>query len=253
MSGMRGRATVVVPGVVIAALAWSSGGYFPRTWGVVLLVAAIGLLAAGLLGVPLAWDRRATVLVGGLLALLVWELVSWSWSRDPDASVLEAERTLVLAGAAAVALVWVPARLASRLVLGVLLGAGTVAVTGLGVHALSSGAPLERLEDPIGYTNAAGIVATVAILLGLGLVPSSPGGWRSSLVALPVVPGAVVLYLSLSRGSILALALGLLVLGRDGPAVLPGATDDRDGASRGRGRGARRGDRRARRAGQRSA
>ncbi len=100
MSGMRGRATVVLPGVVIAALAWSSGGYFPRTWGVVLLVAAIGLLAAGLLGVPLAWDRRGTLLVGGLLALLVWELLSWSWSRDPDASVLEAERTLVLAGAA---------------------------------------------------------------------------------------------------------------------------------------------------------
>ncbi len=213
MSSVRGRATVIAPAVAVAALAWASGGYFPRTWGIVLLAAAIGLLAAGLLGVPLAWDGRGALLVGGLLALLAWQLLSWAWNEDPDAGVLEAERTLVLVGAAMVGLVWVPPRLSSRLVLGVLLGAGTVVVTGLGVHAFSSGVPLERLEDPIGYTNAAGMLATVAVLLGLGLVPASPGGWGSSLVAAPTVFGAVVLYLSLSRGSILALALGLLLLG----------------------------------------
>ena len=91
----------VVPAVVVVVLAWSSGGYFPRTWGAVLLVEAISLAAIALLATRAEIGRTELVIVGGLLLLAVWQLVSRAWALDPDATVLEAERTLLYAGAAA--------------------------------------------------------------------------------------------------------------------------------------------------------
>ena len=198
-----------VPASLIVALAWSSGGYFPRTWGVVLLVEAIALASVAILAARVHLGRRGFLVVSSLLGLAGWQLVSRAWAIDPDATVLEAERTALYAGAVATTLLVVDRRRAPDVVLGVLLGAGTVTVGGLAQHVL--GSPGERFELPVGYANAAGILAAITLLLGLGL-SSDDHAWRRAVGAGLGPPAAVALYLSLSRGALLAAALGLVVL-----------------------------------------
>jgi hypothetical protein len=204
-------ATVAVPGSLVALVAWASGGYFPRTWGAVLLVEAIVIAAAALLSDRIEPDRRAFALIGSLVGLAAWQAMSGSWSVAPDAAPLEAERTLVYAGAAAAAFLTVPRRRAGDLLLGVLGGAAVATTGGLLEHVVAAGVPNGRLEPPVGYANATGILATTTILLGLGLAATEPR-WRAALGAGVAVPATAALYLSLSRGSLVVAALGLVVL-----------------------------------------
>ena len=203
-----------VSAAVIAAVAWSSGGYFPRTWGAILLFEAIALAAVAILGARIDVGIRELAVIGALVGLAVWELVSASWAVAPDATVLEAERTLVYAGAAASAFLVVTRERAEELVVGVLVGSAVVTLGGLVAHVLVSGQPGDRLELPVGYWNAAGILAATTLVLGLGLGSvDAVSGWRRGLGAAVATPAAAALYLSLSRGSLLAAALGLAVLG----------------------------------------
>jgi len=204
-------ATVAAPAALIAAVAWASGGYFPRTWGPVLLVEALAVAAAALLAERVEPDRRAVLLVASLTGLALWQTLSRAWSLAPDAAPLEAERTLVYAAAAAAAFLTVPRRRAEDLVLGVLAGTAVATTGGLIEHVVS-GVPRDRLETPVGYANAAGILAATTILLGLGLVAARAPRWRAALGAGVAVPASATLYLSLSRGSLVAAALGLAVL-----------------------------------------
>jgi len=205
-------ATVAAPAVALPLVAWWSGGYFPRSWGALLLAVAIGLASVGILAdrVELGW--RTAIVVGALLALAAWQVVTTAWAVAPDAPTLEAQRTLLYASVVLLALLAVQARRAPDLVLAVLIGTGAVTITGLLAHALGAGAPDDRLELPVGYPNASGIVAAITLILGLGYA-TSPRRLDRALGAALAPPAAVALVLSLSRGSILAAALGLLVLG----------------------------------------
>ena len=155
--------TVVVPAAALTVVAWWSGGYFPRSWGALLLVGAIGLAAVGIVAEQVEVGRRTAALAGGLFALAAWQVVTTAWAVAPDAPLLEAERTLVYASSVLLALLVVPSRRAGDLVLAVLVGAGAATVTGLLAHALGAGAPDGRLELPVGYPNASGIMATTAL------------------------------------------------------------------------------------------
>jgi hypothetical protein len=203
---------VVVPAAILAALAWSSGGYFPRTWGAVLLLEAIALAAVALLATRVPVSLAELAVVGGLLGLVVWQLVSRAWAVDPDATVLEAERTLLYAGAAASAFLAVTRDRAEGLVVGILVGTGVATIGGLAEHVLGPGSPGDRLEDPVGYANASGVIAATTLLLGLGLAADSSPPWRRGLAAGLGPPAAAALYLSLSRGALLAAAAGLVLL-----------------------------------------
>jgi hypothetical protein len=203
--------TAAVPATVVAALAWSSGGYFPRTWGAVLLVEAIAVASVAILATRVEVGRAELLVVGGLLALALWQLVTRAWAVDPDATVLEAERTLLYAGAAASALLTVSTERAADLVVGVLVGAGAASVGGLLEFVLAAGVPADRLDGPVGYANAAGILATTTLVLGLGLAAEGPRG-RRALGAALCPPAAATLYLSLSRGSVLVAVVGFALL-----------------------------------------
>jgi O-antigen ligase len=202
--------TVALPAVPLVALAWASGGYFPETWGAVLLVEAIALVAYAIVAPQIHATRHGVLLGGALLALAAWQAISRSWSVTPDGAVLEAERTLIYAGAAASLLLLVPRRRLDDLVVGVLVGAGAVTIGGL-VEYLLRGERGTRLDAPIGYANASGIVAATALLLGLGLATEGLR-WRRVLGALMVPPAGAALYLTLSRGALAAGVLGLAVL-----------------------------------------
>ncbi len=209
---MSGRLLVAVgPAALVAAVAWSAGGFYPRTWGAVLLVEAIAIASVAIVATSVEDDAAARTVVLALVGLAAWQLVSRAWAVAPDATVLEAERTLVYAGGAAAAFLLVPRDRADALVLGVLCGSGVVTLGGLAEHVLGSGVPNDRLELPVGYANAAGILAAVSLLLGLGLASYGPVA-RRALAGGLTPPAAVALYLSLSRGAVLAAVLGLAVL-----------------------------------------
>jgi hypothetical protein len=202
--------TVAVPAALLVAVAWADGGYYPRGWGGLLAVAGVAIGAGALLAREVELGRRRAFFLGGLVALAAWALVSRAWAVAPDGAVLEAERTLAYAALAGAAVLLVPRRRLDELLLGVLGGAAVVSVTGVVRYALGS-APTDRLELPIGYTNAAGMIAGVAALLGLGLCGEGPVV-RRALAAAACPPAAVALYLTLSRGALLAVALGVVVL-----------------------------------------
>jgi len=215
--------TVVVPAAGLAAVGWWSGGYFPRSFGALLLVAAIGIATIALLADRVELGRPSAVLAGALALLAVWQVVTTAWAVAPDAPALEAERTLVYASTAFLALLAVRRTRAPELVLSVLVGGGAVTIGGLCVHAFGAGTPDDRLELPVGYPNATGIVAAATLVLGLGLATGSPAAVRALAAGL-APSSAVALALSLSRGSILAATLGVVVLCLVGPRLRDLAT-----------------------------
>ncbi len=197
--------------LVIAVLGWSDGGYFPDAWGALLLLFVLAALAALALADRLELGRADLVLVGGLGAFAAWQLLSIAWSVGAGRQVLETERTLVYLAAAGALILVVPRARASALVGGLAAGTSVVALGGLAEHLFPGGLRGYRLEEPIGYANAAGAMAALAMALTAGL-----GLGRSTLVRAVVgaawVPLATTLYLSFSRGSFVALGVGLAAL-----------------------------------------
>ena len=203
---------------VVVTLSFSSGGYFAADHGLLAFGFALVALVAVLVADELELDRRSLAVVGGLAALACWQLLSIVWSSTATWPVLEAERTLVYA-AAAVALLFIvrPSRVPS-LVMGTVVGISIVALYALatrlfpgyvgGSYDPSAG---YQLAAPIGYWNALGVLLGMGILLALGLGLEAAPPIRATAGAL-LVPTAVALYFTFSRGALAALAVGLVVL-----------------------------------------
>jgi O-Antigen ligase len=204
---------------LITAANTSEGGYFSQSWGWIALVfvAAVSLaLIVGWANSP-GWTRTA---FGALMAAFgVWVALSATWSLTSSGSLREAERMLVyVALAAAMALV-LRRRDAPGLFGGVF--AGSVAVAGYALATRLFPDRLEtydsailpyRLSEPIGYWNSLGLLAAMAILLGLGVVAHSrriPFAVAAG-ACLPVL--AATLYFTFSRGAWAALAVGIVAM-----------------------------------------
>ena len=77
--------TVVVPAAALTAVAWWSGGYFPQSWGALLLAVAIGIAAVAILADHVELGRSSAALVGALVLLVAWQVVTTAWAVAPDA------------------------------------------------------------------------------------------------------------------------------------------------------------------------
>ena len=212
--------TAGVAGAIPVVLAFHSGGYFPSEWGLELLVLGLIALAAVLLRDRISPAPVELAVVLGLVGLAAWTVLSVVWSPGVDEPVLAAQRTLVYAaGAAAVALAVTPDRVQALLV-GLACGAATISLYALETRLIEgkvgsaddvlSGS---RLIEPIGYANALGAVAALGLLLTLGLALFSTVASIRGAGGAALVPLAVALYLTLSRGSFLAVAAGLVAFG----------------------------------------
>ena len=160
-------------------------------------------------------DRRALAFVGALAGLALWALASAAWSAAVAWPVLEAERGLIyVAAAAALALVVTRERV-TALVAGIVAGTTLTALYALGTRLFVDNSPDalggNQLAAPIGYWNALGMLLVFGLLLGAGLALHGPMKVRV-LAGAALVPLAVAVYLTYSRGAILALLVGLLVL-----------------------------------------
>jgi hypothetical protein len=233
-SGWMSVVAIVTLVAVAVWIAWQRGGYFPPAF---LAAGAVAFFATAALLVVRpprpALPRRAVVAVAAVAGLGVWRGVSAGWSPVPATAVEDAQRAFAYAALLGLALIAALALGTRRQIPWIVLATIVVIVgAGLGSRLLpdliSSPAPLPqagfRLDYPLGYSNAYGALAAIGIVLGLGL--GEDGLARPvprALGAAAAVPLAVAVYLSLSRGAWVALAVGLvllLVLARQRVALL---------------------------------
>jgi O-antigen ligase len=203
-------------GAVVASAAAVDGGYFPTAWGwsslALLLVAAATLIVADRVHMA----RLDAVLLTALAALVLWIALSALWSASVPRTLLEVERGIVyVAGAAALLL------LARRGATAWIAAGLLAATTAVSAYALATRLFPERfgydfesgyqLARPLGYWNALGILAALGILLALGFAASVRRALSSAAAAaLPVL--VATLYFTFSRGAVVALAVGLVVM-----------------------------------------
>lgn len=207
----RDWATAAGAFALVAALGFDDGGYPASAWGwssVVLLATLAVLLARGVYRPRTA----AVVAVAALAGLAAWQALSLLWSSHVSASVLEVERTLTYVAAAAV---FVLVGSAPALPAGVL--AASTVVCAYGLTQFDSG---ERLFEPLGYANGVGMLAVIGLLVSLGLASRSARASLACAAAAAAPLLAASLYLTFSRGSWLALGVGLAAAVAIGPERL---------------------------------
>jgi O-antigen ligase len=208
-------------------MAFEAGGYLPDAtgWAAAGLAAtlAVGALALGRpptgLTRPLAW-------AGGLLALFgVWVLLSATWSDATAAALIEFDRVLLylfallLFGVAR----W-PEHTLERLPAAFVFAAVVVCGAGLltrllpGQWPFALPPPSRRLDYPVGYENALGVLASLGIVFALHLASWPRQRAVTRVLAAAALPAlAVALVLTFSRGATLVAVIGplaYLALGR---------------------------------------
>ena len=203
----------------MVGLGWASGGYFPSEWGLAVLAFALVAATAVLVGDVPRPGRLAAGFLCGLIGLALWAGVSTFWAAGPAAPVLEAERGLVYAAAALAAILLLSLRAeVAALLGGVVAGAVLLSLYALatrlfpgrvgGSYDPSSG---YQLAEPIGYWNALGLLAAIAILIAVGLASDTENGTVRALVAVSLVVLLPTLYFTFSRGALGALVAGTVV------------------------------------------
>jgi hypothetical protein len=203
-------------------LAFFSGGYFERARLIAGLLAWVAVLAAVLLARrPLPRSGGGRIALAGLAALCAWTALSLLWTPLSGATLDDLQRVLLFMAFFTACVVLFRATWVQWL-LEPLLAAGTLIVTGYGLserllpdlvdfqESITAGG---RLEQPLTYWNASGALAAIGVVLCVRLIgdPRREVRLRAAAAA-ATVPLATGVYLSLSRGVLAALAVGLAVL-----------------------------------------
>jgi hypothetical protein len=201
-----------------AGLAAANGGFFPSSWS----WSSLALLSVALIALVVTPVKRLHPLelgfAGAILAFTGWVWLSIIWSADKTQAVLEGERVLVYASAIAAVLALAGRRNVGRLVAGVLAASVVVSayalLTRLFPDRIGGYDPLAayRLARPVGYWNGLGELAALGLLLGLGIATRAERTRARIGAAVSLVVLLPTLYFTFSRGSWVALAVGLVVL-----------------------------------------
>jgi O-antigen ligase len=211
-TGGESAAGVVGLALVLVALSFAHGGYFADTWG--WTTACLGCLAAASLAFRKNLDlgRTELFLLAALGGFALLTALGAFWSENPAASLREAQRAALYVAGATALLVATPRhgqRAVTLALASVLTGVvGFAVVRGL-TYGQSGGAS-SPLVGSLGYANALGILAALAILLVVGIA-THERGWIQTVTFAALVLLSVGLLLTASRGAWFALALGLAV------------------------------------------
>jgi hypothetical protein len=205
------------------ALAFASGGFYDRP-RLIALLAVAGLLGLwALLGTnPLPRDRRALLALGALGGYCAWVALSARWAPLAEVAHDDLERALLYLGALTLgSTLWTGSRAAARAVEPA-VAAGVLAVMGYGLAGrllpgiveLSPGRLAgSRLFQPLTYWNGQGELAAIGLILCARLAGdrTRPVAVRA-LAAAGAVPIGAALYLTFSRGALVTLIGGLVIL-----------------------------------------
>lgn len=204
-------------------LAFQRGGTQPDDQ---LRAAAVAFFVLGVLSLAAPWplvrSRYGLFAAGALSALAAWTWLSIGWARIEIRAANDAGRVALYAAAFAAALIAMRSPLVRRAAPWVLLGGITAAsVYGLGTRLLPDVFEAEvfgnagaRLSHPITYWNGLGMLTGTGVLLGVAGAAERGGAprWMRSVACALVVPCGFACYLTLSRGSFVAVFAGLVVL-----------------------------------------
>jgi hypothetical protein len=203
--------------VIVAASFYATGGLdlASATATEMLLTLASGVLLVaatmqhGVLRARL-WGLGG---VAALLLLAAFTAISVTWSVEPSDSWVEASRTFGYAAAfaGAVALVRLAPGRWRSVISGVLLATLAMAAYALGTKIFPAGGPsFARLNAPFNYWNFVGVVAALGVPPALWVGSRRDGHGAVAALAPPAICLLLVtLMLAYSRGSVLALVIGL--------------------------------------------
>lgn len=197
-------------------LAAASGGYFPPAWGwTAVALCWVGGLALALRSV-IRIAPLEVIALAGLGGLAAWTAASLTWSPAAGPTVLELERTLVYWAVLLAAAVMARSGSYRALLAGTWAAIALVACYALltrlfpdrlvVVHTIAN----NRLSEPVGYWNALGLLSALGAVLALGLVAHARATALRALAASSLIPLALTLYFTFSRGAWVALAVGLV-------------------------------------------
>ena len=203
---------------VVVAVSFANGGYFRESW---LWIALALCSLAGmviLLREPIVLSKLDLLALAALVVFETWTALSAAWSSAPTQSLHDAERGLVYVAALLAFLLLVESATIHDLLGGVAAGAVLVCGYSLGERLLATSkistdvVSGTRLNEPLGYTNALGILAAIGVLLSLGLAVHARNRVERALWASATPLLLAALALTESRGAVVALAAGLGVL-----------------------------------------
>lgn len=231
---MRRSVLAVGAAVVIfgpTALAFFSGGYFGPARLIAAMAAWVVVLAVVLVVPdPLPSTTAGRVALGGLALLTAWTALSIAWAPVAGRAQDDLQRLVLYLGfffAAMVVLRGPTARrwLEPALVLGTFIVIAYALSERLlpGVIELArSRSSAGRLEQPISYWNALGLLAAIGVVLATRVAgdPERETGVRGAAATAGVALGLAV-YLSFSRGALAAVAAGVLFLVALAPVARP--------------------------------
>lgn len=217
-----GVVLALLPGALVVFLGFQSGAFLPGPVALTAVALAVALMVR-LTIAERPWGAISPGFAAGAAALgllAAWTLLSANWSDAPARAIIEYDRVLLfLLGFLVVgALGRTPQRLRWA-VRGLALAALALCLCGLitrlapDVWAIRSDAAEDRLNYPVGYWNALGLLAAIGLLLAFALTCDDrehPAVRVLAAAALPVL--GPTLLLTFSRGAVAAGAVGLLVL-----------------------------------------
>ena len=214
-------ALIALAPATLIYLSFEAGGYFPSATGYVAIVLAGALvLRTTLAERPFeGLDRSLTIPLGALVLYAAFTLASAGWSQATAHSLDAYSRALlyVLAFLLYGSVRHTKAR-AAWLVKAVAGGLAVVCLVGLVSRVLPHTWPTatsfyaDRLNYPLTYWNAEGMVAAIVLILGFHISADRAEHPAVRAIAAAVLPGVgAALLLTFSRGALGAAAIGLLV------------------------------------------
>lgn len=216
---MRTVVVAVATAAIVTAANASEGSYFSQSWGWVALAFLIPTSLMLILERATVPGRLRAAFALLMVALAAWIALSAVWSISSSGSIRETERMLVYVGLA-LALAFVLRRgdapgVVGGALVGIALVSGYALATRLFPDRLDTyDDPIVsyRLAEPLGYWNALGLLATMGLLVAIGIVAHSRS-FRSAAASgalLPVL--ATTLYFTFSRGGWAALGVGFAAM-----------------------------------------
>ncbi len=219
---------------VVLHLALSNGGYDTvvrsqvgvAVWWIVLIGALAGVLPARI-------GRGGWLAIGLLAGFALWTGLAIGWSESAERSSIELGRNAAYAGVLVLAICLQGRAAARHTINGLACAIGLVTVLAVlsrlhpqwfpvNDHLEFLGAANARkLSYPLNYWNALACLAAIGVplLLGVALGARTLLGQALAAAALPL--SALCVYLTLSRGGTLALAVGVVVFLAFVPRRLP--------------------------------
>ena len=213
------RAALLAPSLIVGfvtlatvcGLALAGGGYATQTWGLTSLGLLWVVAVGSLLLRPIRLGRLDGMMLAIVAAFLAWTAASATWSVDPLQSVLESQRTLLALVALAAVLLFVRHGSAAAVLWGLAGACIVTSVVALAAWASAGADPRAAVSQPVGYTNALGLLMCMGILVVLGFLSRASARRSRALGWVALVPMVATCYLTASVGAWVAFVVGLSV------------------------------------------